>query len=128
MVKSTLFLGLVAAFIGWNTQAQPLSKEVVVNVADFFVPGGFDSNSDVFVVASGTFPNGCYSWKEAMVEHKAENIHEVRVIADVQQGMCIQVLIPFTKDVQLGRFESGEHALRFMNGDGTFIEKRMVIE
>jgi hypothetical protein len=55
-------------------------------------------------------------------------MHEVKSIASVSQGMCLMVMIPFTKEVSLGKFESGKHTLRFLNGDGTFLEKSMSIE
>ena len=44
---------------------QPLTKEVQVGINDAYIPGGFDSSSDVYVVTSGIFPNGCYRWNRA---------------------------------------------------------------
>jgi hypothetical protein len=38
------------------------------------------------------------------------------------------VLVPFQKEVRLGKFEAGKHTLRFENGDGTYFEKTLVIE
>lgn len=128
MKKSALFLIGFALFLGSAAQAAVTSKDVVVSVSDVFVPGGFDTGSDVFVVESGIFPNGCYSWKEARVNHVKENVHEIETMATVQQGMCIMVLVPFTKEVRLGQFSRGEHTLRFINGDGTYLEKTLVIE
>lgn len=125
-LASVIVLGFAMATA--FAQAAPEDKEVLVNVGDVFVPGGFDTGSDVFVVESGVFPNGCYSWKGAEVTHISPTLHEVRSIASVQQGMCIMVLVPFTKEVRLGKFESGDHTLRFINGDGTYLEKRLNIE
>ena len=34
-------------------------KDMQVAVNSVFVPGGFDSESDVFVIVSGMFPNSC---------------------------------------------------------------------
>lgn len=103
-------------------------KDVVVPINEAFVPGGFDSQSDSFVVVSGIFPNGCYRWKNAEVKNVSEYVHEVTSHALVNQGMCLMVLVPFSKDVRLGRLQSGNHALRFLNGDGTYMEKTLVIE
>ncbi len=100
----------------------------MVSVSEAYIPGGFDSNSDVYVIVSGVFPNGCYSWGEAKVENKSETLHEVTSLAEVTQGMCIMVMVPFSKEVRLGQFSKGEHVIRFVNGDGTFLEKTVVIE
>ena len=94
-----------------------------------FIPGGFDSESDAYVVVNGLFPNGCYSWNRADVTKDVEpNIHEVRSVATVRQTMCIMVLVPFTKELHLGQLDSGDHTIRFMNGDGTFIERTLHVE
>lgn len=107
---------------------QPPPRDVVVNVNDAYVPGGFDSTSDVFTVVNGIFQNGCYSWSYAEVTHPSQFVHEVRAHASVKQGMCIMVLIPYTKEVRIGKIGEGSHKLRFMNGDGTFFEKSVSIE
>jgi hypothetical protein len=49
-------------------------------------------------------------------------------MATVSQGMCMMVLIPFTQEVRLGELQSGTHQLRFISGDGTYLQKTMVIE
>ena len=115
-----------------NVQADqsplPAQREVVVSVADAYVPGGFDSTSDVFVVVNGIFPNGCYKWSRADVTHPEKTTHEVRSIASVSQGMCLMVLVPFTKEVHVGQIGAGDHKIRMMNGDGTYLEKNLSIE
>ncbi len=104
------------------------TKLIQVGISDVFIPAGFDSTSDAYVVASGVFPNGCYRWSHAEVTHKDTNVHEVRSMANVSQGMCIMVLVPFSKAVKLGKFASGKHTLKFLNGDGTYLEKSLTIE
>lgn len=106
----------------------PTSKEVTVGISDAFIPGGFDSDADSYVVVSGIFPNGCYSWKGGLVNHTSATTHEIRSQAMVSQGMCLMVLIPFSKEIRLGKLQSGEHTLKFLNGDGTYLEKKMSIE
>lgn len=116
-----------AAMVSQPASAAPTEREIVVGLNDVYVPSGFDTASDVYVVANGIFPNGCYRWKRADVTHRDAFTHEVRSVASVSQGMCIMVLVPFTKEVQLGRFQAGKHLLRFLNGDGTYIEKSLNI-
>lgn len=106
----------------------PQEKEVQIGLSGVYVPGGFDSASDVYVVVNGIFQSGCYRWKRAEVTHPQEFVHEIKSIAAVTPGMCIMVLMPFQKEVRLGRLNSGNHVLHFDNGDGTYIEKNIVIE
>lgn len=133
MSVKNLFVAAVAV-VGLTTSLpifaaqQPNEKEVVVGVNDAYIPGGFDSTSDVYVVVNGLFPNGCYRWSRADVAHPEKSVHEVRSIAKVSQGMCLMVLVPFTKEVRVGVIGSGEHKVRLMNGDGTYLEKSLTIE
>ncbi len=115
------------AFSGILNDQLPKEKEVVVSLSDAYIPGGFDSETDAYVVANGLFPNGCYKWKTAEVKSQGR-VHEVKSTASVSQGMCIMVLVPFTKEIHLGKLESGKHTIRFVNGDGTYMEKTMLIE
>lgn len=124
-----------AAFFALSAQAQPGSqaqnpqeKEVQVGLSGVYVPGGFDSTSDSFVVVNGIFPNGCYKWSRAEITNVDAYTHEIKSMAAVSQGMCIMVLVPFQKEVRLGKFPAGNHTLRFANGDGTYFEKNLRIE
>lgn len=123
-------LAVLIAFFGVMGVSQANGqKQVMVTVADALVPSGFDSTSDAYVVVSGMFPNGCYRWSKAEVAAQGDNIHEVRSFANVQPGMCLTVLMPFTREVRLGQLEQGNHKIRFMNGDGvTYLEKSLVVE
>lgn len=125
MISLLMFVGLGVAHA--DSGQQPKEKEVQIGISGVFVPGGFDTASDVYVVVNGIFQNGCYKWSRAEVAHQG-NYHEVKSMANVSQGMCIMVLIPFQKEVRLGRFEAGEHKIRFLNGDGTYLEKSVTIE
>ena len=121
MVLGTMASGLAMAK---NTT----SKEQLISVNDAYIPSGFDSGSDAFVVISGLFPNGCYALRDATVTHVGSALHEVRAYANVTQGMCLMVLVPFSKEVQLGKLATGDHSIHFVNGDGTYWEKHLVVE
>lgn len=124
MVATLVLLTGVSSFAG----DLPAEKEVVVGLNDAYVPGGFDTGSDAYVVSNGVFPNGCYRYKRSEVTHKDDFTHEVRTIAGVSQGMCLMVLVPFTKEVRLGKFAAGKHTLRFIDGNGSYFEKSMTVE
>lgn len=124
-------INVIALTFAIQTQAAPptkISRDVTIAVNDVFVPGGFDSAADAYVVVSGIFPNTCYKWKEAIRKDVTQFEHEVKSIASVNQGMCLMVLVPFSKDIRLGKLDSGTHTLRFISGDGTYLEKTLVVE
>lgn len=131
---NALFMGAFIVLMGFGKYSEasigqvPVVKDVQIGISDVYIPSGFDSNSDVFVVTSGIFPNGCYRWKGAQVADVDQFTHEVKSTASVSQGMCIMVLVPFNKEVRLGKFAVGKHTLRFLNGDGTYLEKSLNIE
>jgi hypothetical protein len=103
-------------------------KEVAIGISGVFVPAGFDSSSDAYVIVNGVFQNGCYKWSRAERTKRDDFNHEIRSIATVTQGMCIMVLVPFQKEVRLGQLATGKHNLKFINGDGTYLEKSLVVE
>lgn len=108
--------------------AAAATREIQIGLSGVYVPAGFDSSSDSYVVVNGVFPNGCYSWKRADIKEVTTFQHEVKSIASVTEGMCIMVLIPFQKDITLGKLATGKHSVKFLNGDGTYIEKSFVVE
>lgn len=130
MKKGFFSVVAVMAFVlaAGNAFAEEGSKEVQTGITDAYIPGGFNTASDAFVVVNGIFPNGCYRWSRAEVTNKGTLNHEVRTFAKVEPGLCLMVLIPYNKEVRLGQLEPGNHKVRFVNGDGTYIEKQMVVE
>jgi hypothetical protein len=101
--------------------------EKVVAISDAYVPSGFDSTSDSFVVLNGWFPNSCFKLEKTEVKHVGPFLHEVTTKALVTEGLCLAVIIPFHKEVQLGKLATGDHTLHFMNGEGTYLEKHLMI-
>lgn len=127
LIVGSLILATATSFA--STQGtDPEVRDVVIGVNDAYIPGGFDSDADAYVVVSGLFPNGCYKWKGAQVKNTSAYVHNITSIASVSQGMCLMVLVPFTKDVKLGKLASGAHTLRFVSGDGTYLEKQLLVE
>ncbi len=128
-VSMMMVAGLLCFSQGSFAQNSELpTKDVVVDLNDVFVPGGFSSDADAYVVVNGLFPNGCYRWKGAEVEHLDGRVHKIRPVATVTQGLCIRVLVPFTKEVKLGKLEAGKHTLRFVDSAGNYLEKELEIE
>jgi hypothetical protein len=128
MIKNILVV-ISFCLLPLSSQAMDLpAHESVIGFNSAFVPGGFDSTSDVYTVVSGIFPNSCYSWKDARVNHMDSNLIEITGLANVTQGMCMMVLIPFQREVWIGQLNAGQYTLRFNNGDGTHFEQLLTIE
>lgn len=104
------------------------SKDVTLTISEVYVPEVTSTAANAFVVLSGLFPNSCYRWKGATITSPTPLIHEIKSVASVAQQMCLMVMIPYQKEVFLGRLQLGSHTLRFINGDGTFFERTMVVE
>ncbi|NJL24385.1 MAG: hypothetical protein HC902_03885 [Calothrix sp. SM1_5_4] len=128
LTAMALIASIGSASSAMAASAQPNTKEVNISVNDAYVPGGFSSDTDAYVVISGVFPNSCYRWNRAEVTDKTATNHEVKAYAMVSESMCLMVLVPYTQEVKLGRLQRGEHTLRFVNGDGTYFEKNLVVE
>jgi len=124
LMAATMILGFSSAAMAKDGDVH----EAVIGINDVYVPSGFDSSSDAFIVANGLFPHSCYKLKGADVEHVGQALHQVTVKANVTEGLCLTVMIPFHKEVQLGKLAVGDHAIRMMNGDGTYMEKHLTIE
>jgi hypothetical protein len=126
-----LFILLTSVLLALPALAEippALDKEIQIAINGVFVPGSFDSNTEAYVVVNGIFPNGCYKWNRAEINNVDTFNHEVVSIASVTQGMCIMVLVPFQKDVSLGKLATGEHTLKFLSNDGTYLEKNLIVE
>ncbi len=102
---------------------QRIEKETYLNFSDVYVQKSRGIVEPKELLLNGMFPNGCHKWLKAEVTHLDKFTHEVRGLSKVAQGMCIMVMVPFTKEVDLGQLAEGEHLVRVINGDGTTIEK-----
>ena len=130
-MKTFLMIATAAMISGFSMNAYAKEgdrHEKTVAINDVYIPNGFDSGSDAFIVVNGWFPNSCYKLKTVRVDHIGSALHEVTTVAEVTEGLCLTVIIPFHREVQLGKLAAGDHQLRFMNGDGTYMEKRLTIE
>ena len=125
ILATTLLLAAATSFANTDINDEARLKPVHVNSA--FIPSSFSSDADAYVIVSGIFPNGCYSWGRADVQHDGFT-HEITTLARVTDGPCLKMLIPFTEKVNLGQLEIGDHTVRFVNGDGTFMDKPVTIE
>lgn len=129
-MKKLAFLALtVATFaFGFARAEIPQPVEVMVGINEAFIPDGLTPNTDAGVIVTGIFQNGCYKWSRAEVKEVSRTEHEVRTFATVNPGLCIMVLVPYQKQVKLGQLDAGVHHIRFVNGDGTYLDKTFEVQ
>jgi hypothetical protein len=125
-------LSLVVAFVSGlslGAAAEPVSKEITIAVSEVFIPETVDRNSDVKIVVSGMFPNSCYRWARTDIVSVSQTFHTLQAKAMVTLNtMCLMVLVPYSKEVNMGRLLPGEHTLRFVSHDETYFERKLVVQ
>jgi hypothetical protein len=128
--KIACMLTLVAMSLSLSgvAKAEPVTKEVALNLHDVFIPEKIDKGADAKIIVSGMFPNSCYRWSRARVHDSSTTTHQIQGYALVTETMCLMVLVPYSKEVNLGKLAPGEHTLRFVNGDDTYFERTLVVE
>jgi hypothetical protein len=118
----------VVLMAGVAVQAEEAkTRSSAVNISTAIIPSGFD-NSEPVAIVSGLFPNSCYKWEKTEVTHVDALTHEVKSFAQIRDGYCLMVMLPFSEEVALGKFETGTHKIKFVNADGSYIEKTLDVE
>ncbi len=100
----------------------PISKTVPVDHA--FIPAGFDSNDNVEVVITGYLPNLCHKSPSAKVEIKGNSV-DIKMTSLYYQSsnpFCPEMVVPFTKSVQLGVMDKGNYEIT-VNGKSPWEKK-----
>lgn len=83
-------------------------KVVDTSFASAYIPDGFDTNDQSQMVGEGFFPNSCYrpSMVEVAVDHTARKIY-VQPSAYKYDGVCLQMIIPFEREINFGLLKAG---------------------
>lgn len=102
-------------------------SEALLLVTEALIPQGQNARSVAVAEIQGLFPNDCYAFERVDVSSPQDFVHEVRLVATVREGMCLLYVTPFQRQVPLGQLEAGTHLIRFMNPDGTAIERTVDI-
>ncbi len=77
-----------------------------------FVPVGFDDNDETQVVIDGYLPNGCYRLTSPDVQiNTILKTVKITPLARYFEGPCIEALIPYQLDVNLGVLPEGQYEL-----------------
>jgi hypothetical protein len=83
-----------------------------VGVTRVFTPKGLDSNDNSLVILDGYLPDGCYRviQPEVHVNESAKTIN-IQARANYFNVPCIEALVPYTQEVDLGMLTGGNYQL-----------------
>ena len=110
-MKQLAFLGLMIsslALLAPRAQADgsriiDSPKLVPVAYEKVYIPIGFDNNDNVQIVATGEFAHACYRQAETKVTiDSAKKVITLEPAAYLYNGLCIQVVLPFERVINLG--------------------------
>lgn len=86
--------------------------KVPISFGKIYIPDGFDNNDNVQIAGEGMFPNTCYRYAttSVKVDHTAKTIH-LNTVAYKYPGMCLQVMVPFDRVVDVGILKEGDYSI-----------------
>jgi len=103
LVCSMMIFGSAAAM----AETDPVKVPEIFN--KIYIPIGFDSNDHIQVVGEGIHQTSCFRNAEAQVHVDQQNMRiELDPQAYQYNGICLQVLVPFTKIVDIGILKTGK--------------------
>lgn len=107
--KLTVAAALAVVSLGSAALADNAPRKVPALFNKIFAPGGFDSNDNVQIVGEGRFRNTCYRHAETTVSvDKVNKKITLGPVAYEYSGMCIQVILPFQRVIDVGILEPGK--------------------
>lgn len=114
MTKLAAVLILTIAF-GVNADVFPKIVNTTFKVG--YIPVGFDTNDNAQLVAEGVFSNTCFrpASVKAVVSHKDKTIH-LYPRAYKYDGACLQMMVNWHKEIDLGVLETGDYKVITVNG------------
>lgn len=99
---------------------------IAIPVDASYVPNGFDDNDDVVVVLDGHLPNNCYkvAHTEVLTDPVTKKVNVIQY-ARRYPGLCMQALVPFFSEANLGVMAVGDFKIASL---GAAIENLNVAE
>ena len=111
------FSGLAFNPIALATTSSDADEVRNIKVTRIFTPKSLDSNDSSVVILDGYLPDGCYrlTQPEVHVSDEYKTI-SIQARANYFNVPCIEALVPYTQEVELGMLPGGNY--RIQNGDG----------
>lgn len=109
LALSGTLIGLTPA-LAMVQDAEPVKVPAFYN--KIYVPAGFDSNDQVEIVGEGLFRNSCYRPAETSIEVDHDRkIIKVGPAAYEYSGLCLQVVLPFDRVMNVGMLKPGTYEI-----------------
>lgn len=124
---------LFATVCGFATLASAAFAEegelVSVDAKYLFAPIGFDDNDSSVVVVDGYLPSGCYrtAQPEVTIDQATKKI-AIKPMARYFDVPCIEALVPYHFDVELGVLSEGAYAVEVEGAAARITEAMPVTE
>lgn len=125
--RSLLLSAIFAAAAPALAQTFP-QREIPMTPQEVYVPTNLKTNAEGYLIVSGYYNNSCAHWGHARIENKTPLFHEVTLFAEVSQAMCLMVITPYTRQIELGQLQPGEHVLRLITADGQYYDRTFYVE
>lgn len=110
-------LAMVLLFVVSYANADVFPKVVNTTFQAGYMPVGFDNNDNVQLVAEGVFSNTCYKpgSVKTVVSEQEKTIY-LYPRAYKYDGVCLQMTVPWTKEIDLGLLKSGTYKIVNVSG------------
>lgn len=121
LIRTTLAIIAIAFTIQAKAEAEDNTpKTEPISFGKVYIPNGFDNNDNVQITGEGMFPNTCYRYAttSVQVDHTAKTIR-LNTEAFKYPGMCLQVIVPFDRVVDVGILKEGDYSVITNNDNQT---------
>lgn len=126
-LRGLLLSMTIAATLQAMAQEYP-QREVPMTPKEVYVPTNLKPDAQGYLIVSGYYNNSCAHWGHAQIENKTPLFHEVTLFQQVSQAMCLMVITPYTRQIELGQLQPGEHVLRLITADGQYYDRTFYVE
>jgi hypothetical protein len=105
-----IFLAVLGIVPFAHADNLPITVDIALKKA--FVPVGFDDNDRIQFAVTGNTPNTCYRvGPHALKVNEEDKTITVHQQAYLYQGVCLQILLPFTQVIDVGLLKSGTYTI-----------------
>lgn len=119
LIRTTL--AIIAIIFTIQAKAEDYTPtKIQTSFGKVYIPDGFDNNDNVQIAGEGMFPNTCYRYAttSVQVDHTAKTIR-LNTEAYKYSGMCLQVIVPFDRVVDVGILKEGDYSIITNNDNQT---------
>lgn len=112
LIRFLPILLLIASISGAQPLEQKSPTQVMTQFSRLYIPEGFDDNDNIQILGAGMYPTTCYRNAETTVSvDEAQKRIQLNPTALYYSGICLQVLLPFERVLDLGLLKAGTYSI-----------------